>query len=55
MSLDINWSPYNVNLYLHRKQLRFVIIQSSIAQNVKANGTYDRCYKLKRKQKFFKI
>ena len=36
----------NIHLYLHWKQLRHVIIQCSIAQKFKANGTNDYRYKL---------
>ena len=42
-------------LYLHRKQLRIVIIQFLIAQDFKVNRTYDYCNKSKRKQKTFKM
>ena len=51
MSLDIIWNPQNLRLYLHRKQHNQVIIRSSIKQNFRAHGTYDHCYKLKRKKK----
>ena len=30
-------------------------LSNLIAQNFKANGTYDFCYQLKRKQKFYKM
>ena len=35
--------------------MRHGIIQSSIAQNFKANGIYDYCYQPKRKRKCSKI
>ena len=41
--------------YLQRKQLKHVIIHCSIAQIFKANGIYDYCHKLKRKQKSYKM
>ena len=45
MSLNITWNQKNFYLNLHRMQLRDAIIQVSIAQNFKANGTHDYCYK----------
>ena len=64
MLFDINWNPktfifisigsnweFKWHSYLHRN----VIIKPSIAQNFKANGSKDYQYKLKRKQKSYKI
>ena len=53
--IDITWYHWNFHLYLHRKQLRHAIIQFSIEQNFKANGTHDYCYKPKREQKSSKM
>ena len=50
MSLDINWNHWNVPLHIQWKLFRHVTIQCSIAENFKANGTKDFCYKLKTKQ-----
>ena len=55
MSLDITWNYWNFHLYFHRMQLRPVIFHSAIAQNFKASGTYDYCYKPKIKQKSSKM